>query len=205
MNDTKTIILDDAERLFATQGYRGTSLRAITRAAGVNLASVSYHFGSKEGLLEAVLYRRLEPVSAARLRYLDRLEAEDSPPKLEDLIRAFVEPPILLLPAIGERGPLVLRLLGRIHTEPEPLCHQFMKKYLQETVERFHAAFSRALPRLSAAEISFRIMALVGIFSFFLHRPPSPQDRLAPPSLGPQELVDAIVAFALPGFQAEPN
>src|SRR3954462_8973427 len=43
-------ILDTAEALFMEHGFEATSLRAITTAAGVNLASVNYHFGSKEEL-----------------------------------------------------------------------------------------------------------------------------------------------------------
>ena len=59
--DTKERILDAAEQLFGEHGPSDTSLRAITAAAGVNLAAVNYHFGSKEKLIEAVLSRRLEP------------------------------------------------------------------------------------------------------------------------------------------------
>jgi len=47
-------ILDTAEVLFAQKGFAETSLRAITSKAGVNLAAVNYHFGSKEALIQAV-------------------------------------------------------------------------------------------------------------------------------------------------------
>ena len=56
---TKTRILDAAEKLFAEQGFEATSLRDITTHARVNLASVNYHFRSKEELVRAVLARRL--------------------------------------------------------------------------------------------------------------------------------------------------
>ena len=56
-SDTKQRILDAAEYLFAHDGYRGTSLRAITGKAKVNLAAVNYHFGSKGALLEEVIKR----------------------------------------------------------------------------------------------------------------------------------------------------
>ena len=48
-------------------------MRQITSAAGVNLAAVNYHFGSKEALVQAVLKRRLEEVNRERLRLLDEL------------------------------------------------------------------------------------------------------------------------------------
>ena len=58
--DTKEQILNAAEELFARHGYAGTSMRAITKAAGVNLAAVNYHFGTKEKLLS--VRRQLDPV-----------------------------------------------------------------------------------------------------------------------------------------------
>ena len=51
---TKKRILDAAEKLFAIHGFDGTSLRAITTEAKVNLASVNYHFQTKEALMDAV-------------------------------------------------------------------------------------------------------------------------------------------------------
>ncbi len=60
-SDTKTRILDSAESLFAEHGFEGTSLRQITSAAGVNLASVNYHFRSKDELIRAIFARRVEP------------------------------------------------------------------------------------------------------------------------------------------------
>ena len=48
MIDTKQKILDAAEQLIAEQGYAATSLRQIIAEAGVNLASIHYHFGSKD-------------------------------------------------------------------------------------------------------------------------------------------------------------
>ena len=72
---TKARILDAAEALFMEHGFEATSLRLITAAAGVNLAAVNYHFGSKEELFQAVLTRRLDPMNQARVALLDRYEA----------------------------------------------------------------------------------------------------------------------------------
>ena len=73
MTDTKEKILDTAERLIGEQGYAATSLRQIIAEAGVNLAAVHYHFGSKEDLLDAVVVRKAGPVNEARLARLDRV------------------------------------------------------------------------------------------------------------------------------------
>ena len=71
---TKDRLLDAAEELFSSRGIDATSLRAITSAAEVNLASVNYHFGSKDGLVKTVFIRRLEPLNNERLELLDALE-----------------------------------------------------------------------------------------------------------------------------------
>ena len=81
--DTKNDLLEAAEKLFAEHGFARSSLRAITREAGANLASVNYHFGSKEGLVRAVFARRLEPLNQERLALLDRcLESAAGDPDL---------------------------------------------------------------------------------------------------------------------------
>src|SRR5581483_10479047 len=94
MSETKQKILDAAERLIAEQGYDATSLRQIIGEAGVNLASIHYHFGSKEELLQAVVERRAAPVNAERLDLLARYEAEAGakPVPIERIFHAFLAP-----------------------------------------------------------------------------------------------------------------
>ena len=74
-DDTRESILDAAERLFARDGYAGATLRAITRAAGANLAAVQYHFGGKEALYREVFVRRIRPMNLARAAALDAVES----------------------------------------------------------------------------------------------------------------------------------
>src|SRR5215831_9198540 len=94
MADTKDLILDAAEKLFAEKGFDATSLREITAAANVNLAAVNYHFQSKEALIAAVFARRMRPITAARLEALGRLEneANGQPVPVEKVLEAFIAP-----------------------------------------------------------------------------------------------------------------
>ncbi len=55
LNDKKIQILEVAEKLFSEKGFEGTSIRDISKAAKINIAMVSYYFGSKERLLESLL------------------------------------------------------------------------------------------------------------------------------------------------------
>jgi AcrR family transcriptional regulator len=57
-NEKQIQIMTAAEKLFAEKGFDGTSVRDIAEAAGVNLAMISYYFGSKEKLMEAMFHHR---------------------------------------------------------------------------------------------------------------------------------------------------
>ena len=59
MTEKHIHILDKAEQLFALNGYDGTTVRDIARNAGVNLAMISYYFGSKEKLIEMLFTQRM--------------------------------------------------------------------------------------------------------------------------------------------------
>lgn len=61
----KEHIVDTAERVFAELGYEGASTRLLAKEAGVNIGMLNYYFGSKTGLLEAVLERRIAGVHQA--------------------------------------------------------------------------------------------------------------------------------------------
>ena len=93
---TKDRILDAAESLFMEHGFEATSLRSITAAAGVNLAAVNYHFGSKEELFQAVLTRRLDPMNQERLDLLSALEraAAPRPVACEQILSAMFVPAV---------------------------------------------------------------------------------------------------------------
>src|SRR6516225_7137750 len=94
MNATQEKILDTAERLIGEQGYAATSLRQIINEAGVNLAAVHYHFGSKEDLLDAMVMLKVGPVNEARLAALNLVEQEAGPgaPEIEKVLDAFFAP-----------------------------------------------------------------------------------------------------------------
>src|SRR3954471_17969486 len=121
-SDTKTRILDAAEQLFTEQGFEATSLRSLTTAAGVNLAAVNYHFGTKEELFQAVLTRRLDPMNQERIELLERVErqAGGKPATVEKVIFAMLIPALRIardeareeLPA---RARARLRRPGAVH------------------------------------------------------------------------------------------
>jgi AcrR family transcriptional regulator len=71
--DKRTSILNAAEKLFASQGYEGTSTRQIATEAGANMSMINYYFGSKEGVFMEIMSDRIKGFSLA----LTSIEAED--------------------------------------------------------------------------------------------------------------------------------
>src|SRR5262245_56314797 len=113
-HETRTRILDAAEELFMQHGFEGTSMRVLTAKAGVNLAAVNYHFGSKDALIDALFRRRLDPMNAERIAALERLEDFSA----DNIIRAFLRPSLRLVEDAKGGGRNFIRLLGRTYSEP---------------------------------------------------------------------------------------
>src|SRR5580704_10137042 len=92
--DTKTKLLDTADRLFAAKGFEAVSHRDIALAATVNIAAVNYHFGSKREFIRAVIKRHVDAINAQRLAALAKAEREAgiAPVPTDKLLEAFLSP-----------------------------------------------------------------------------------------------------------------
>jgi AcrR family transcriptional regulator len=158
---TKDRILDAAEALFGELGFGDTSMRQLAATAGVNLAAANYHFGSKENLLSAVLSRRFGPINDLRIARLAQLDATGGPVALEALLEAFLAPALALLSSPD--GARFLRLLGRIHGEPErsPAQAVFYDQF-GKVREHFMPRFEQVLPHLGPLDVVWRVHFMVG-------------------------------------------
>jgi AcrR family transcriptional regulator len=206
--DTKQRILDVAERMFAEHGFEGASLRGIIAEAEVNLAAVHYHFRSKEALLEAVLLRRMVPLNEERLALLDKVEAEArGRPSVEDLLEAFVGPPMrLILNPTGE-GRLFGKLMGRFHSETGVQFLKILKRHFAPVSGRFREALMRAIPQVPEEDLNWRIHFAMGSMAHTL----SCWDRLEAVSQGwlhktdAESIIPSLVGFVSAGFRAPVN
>ena len=169
-HEPRTRILEAAEELFMQHGFEGTSMRLLTAKAEANLAAVNYHFGSKDALVEAVFRRRLDPMNTSRIAELDRLEKDAGGRALspEAIIRAFVGASLRMIEDSKSGGRNFIRLLGRTYTDPQKHIRSLIGQLYAPAMERFKAAFERALPQMPRDELVWRIHFMFGTLAYTL-------------------------------------
>ncbi len=142
---TRKRILKHAERLFAKKGIDADSIRDITDAAGVNSAAIHYHFGSKSGLIEALLARWAGELVDRRGKLLDRIEAQPKV-QLRDVVDVLVWPMIDL--GGGRRGGGgYVGFLAAVMNHPEYI--PLMNELYEPDISRTLALLEQVTPHLS--------------------------------------------------------
>lgn len=166
-SDTVERILDAAEQLFADHGFAETSLRAITSHAGVNLAAVNYHFGSKKVLIQAVFSRFLDPFAENLDQALANLD-EQNLPELEDSLHLLVDQILNVKPRNNDDLSLCMRLIGLAYNQGQG----HLKTYLYETYgkvfERYLKLLLRSCPQISVGDMFWRVNFILGAAVFTL-------------------------------------
>ncbi|MCD6188052.1 MAG: TetR family transcriptional regulator [Desulfuromusa sp.] len=206
-SDTKTRILDGAEQLFAREGFHNTSLRTLTSLASVNLASVNYHFGSKDSLLQAVIERRLLPLNRIRQEKIETVLAEaqeiSALPDAEALLRAFIEPTMEFRNSSpGARD--FISLIGRSLSEPDETVRNCFMDLALPILQVLFAALHQALPQLSPAILMTRLQFIMGTMSHVMcmssHAVFNNPER--PQPLDDNALVEQLIKYVLAGLEA---
>jgi AcrR family transcriptional regulator len=156
-------ILRAAERLFAEHGMSGVGLRAITAAAKVNIAAISYHFGSKEGLLQELIAARAAPIVHERMRLLDLVEAKFGPvAPIERILEAFLRPALAPDREAATASHAFGRLRVRLITEPERFSRRVLAKEFDHSSRRFIEAIARAVPDVPRPVLEWRFHFTLG-------------------------------------------
>ncbi len=159
---TKAVVLAAAERLFALHGFQNVSVRDITAEAGVNLASVNYHFGSKDALLFEIFRRRTAELNRERARMLH--EANDrhgGAPPVREILEALIAPP-LRWSAPDNARRISLQFIIRARSEGTAE----MREALQHDVShlaRFSDTLIAARPELPREEVYWRLHFCLGM------------------------------------------
>jgi AcrR family transcriptional regulator len=143
---TRKRILKSAERLFAQRGIDAVSIRDITEVANANSAAIHYHFGSKRGLVEALLATWAGELVERRGRMLDEIEAKPDP-SLRDVVRVLVVP-MMELGTSGRGGGGYVGFLAAVTNQPEYI--PIMNRLYEPDISRTLTLLEQVTPWLSA-------------------------------------------------------
>jgi AcrR family transcriptional regulator len=199
---TRTLVFAAAERLFAVHGFQKVSVRDITAEAGVNLASVNYHFGSKDALLLEIFRRRTAELNRARARMLhEASDRHQGRPPVRAILEALIAPPLRWLDPNGDRQ-ISVQFLIRSRGEGTDEMREVLRTDVSH-LRRFADALLAARPELAPEEVYWRLHFVLGMihnnrFAEF--------DRLHTLSEGltreddAEALIQRMVDFAEAGF-----
>ena len=162
---TSLSILDAAERLFAERGYEGASVRDIAKAAGAQIASISFHHVSKETLFERVVERRALELSQLRLDALATLKQNQQPVTLEAVLSAFLRPYLEKAGAGDPQWLAYARLVAMVSADAR--WHTISERCFDPTAGVFIAEIAKLFPRTDSSAIAvsfiFSVSAMLSL------------------------------------------
>ncbi|HVW70325.1 MAG TPA: hypothetical protein VHB68_15215, partial [Steroidobacteraceae bacterium] len=143
--------------------------REITAEAGVDLALVNYHFGSKKQLLAAVIERRGQVLNERRLQRLAEVRREAAPraPSTEAVVGAFLDPLLDLLAHAGPGWHSYFSLLAYVNNSPE-WGRKLMGKTFDAVVREFIQAIMDSLPGAAPEDVFWGYNFLTGALTLSL-------------------------------------
>lgn len=204
---TQSKILDAAEHLFAGHGLHATTLREITSAAEVNLASVNYHFGSKEKLIRAVLLRRLAPLNEQRehqlQQVLDQAASCHRAPTTAEILRSFIEPTLRFAQADPAHQDFMTMVSCLMMTPGSPFRRLFLDM-IEPLIGRLFQALKLANPQLSDATLRLRLRFTFGAIITTMRNIPLPlANQPQPTDSDLDQVIDELSQFVSRGMEGK--
>lgn len=202
-SDKRVRILDGAEALFSEKDFDGTNVREIAAAANVPLSLVSYHFPTKIELFEAVIARRADELSDARIAALDGARAEKAEAlEVRDVLGAYATPFIRRSAHRSSGWRNYCQLIARVGTSRR--WQPIVGKYFDATSEAFTAELERLYPDVAPKHLHEGFYFMIGAMLWMC----ADTGRLGVMSGGrysdpsPDAMVDEFLTFVSTGFEA---
>jgi AcrR family transcriptional regulator len=193
--------------LFAEKGIQATSIRDITQNTGVNIASVNYHFDSKDGLVEQVLERRIIPLNHARTERLQQVlktaDATERKPLVEDLLRALIEPTFEFAATLPE-GQYFLQIVSRAMSGPDTQVRTIFLRQFKPLFQLVYDAMHKALPEIPSTVLLWRLYFSIGALHSSMQMIGQKEPLLGSPMVAgnTSAIVEMLLPFLSSGMQA---
>jgi AcrR family transcriptional regulator len=167
----RELLLDKAEALFSEHGFEGTSIRQLAKEANSNIAMISYYFGSKEKLFEALVEQR---TASIRERLKDLHEQHEHPVvRLEELIRLYIDR-FMLQPRFHRM------LMHEVSLKLRPELQQAIADVLMRNVQELRRILQDGIDGgvFRQVDIDLTIVTLVGTISHLVMASPEIHARM---------------------------
>ena len=194
---TRTRLLEAAREVFSQHGFQSATVREICRRADANVAAVSYHFGSKDGLLAEAL--NFAPLKAMQLANIQTVASPEM--RLHLFIRDFM---LMLLDETNGSPPC--RIMARELADPTPA----LDKIVREAIAPLHEFLGKLVREIAGdgiaeAELRRCMYSILGQCLYYRHSHPV-QQRLHPKLRYDRKEIAAIAQhiadFSLAGINA---
>lgn len=189
-------ILDAAERVFASRGFDGATLRDIAQAADAPVSLVHHHGGGKAALFEEVVARRAQELSALRLA---ALHGASRPLSLDAVLRAFILPYLDRAATGGPQWLAYARLVAMVSADEG--WSEISARHFDPTAARFIDAIAALYPDAPRAAIAqgfvFAVSAMLAHVTA-RWRVGALSGDVAPDA----DATEALIAYASAGFLA---
>ena len=204
--ETKARLLRTTETLFASKGVAGVTMRGVAEKAQTNLASVHYHFGSKEAMVLEMIQSKIEPINSKRRKKLDeaKLKFADKPLPNIEIFRALIHP-------VGEEVEKqitdqngIIEIISRSFTEPAEFLDKIQKRFFGELSQVFMTELKKSNPNANEEDLYWNyhlaVSSMLGTLA--QHR------RMIDFSVGKYNqdavsaMIDRLIIFVSNGFEA---
>jgi AcrR family transcriptional regulator len=155
-SDTRTALLQSAQRLIAERGLGTVSVKDITRAAGArNPSAVHYHFGNLETLIREVFIQRYRAIEAERALRLAKVDEPDPSRQLVALMAAAIAPFIDC--CLDEEGRLYVRFCLQFSSDPRFNLFELVTEYGMPSLLLLRAMVVECVPHIPENVVNARL------------------------------------------------
>jgi AcrR family transcriptional regulator len=197
---TRERVLTIATDLFAQHGYRGATVRAICSAAGVNVASVNYHFRSKQDLYQAVFEAAFDERARPVIGQVDLVHDAGS---WQQTLREWVLFMLRLMLRDTPQETRIRRLFAYERTSPSGACGLLFERFFQPVTASLERLLRMALPADAGEdEVRAWLISTLGQCTVFLHRDPPWDDLLLCAGVDRETWIERIADQIVNGITA---
>ena len=206
---TKIRLLKTAEKLFASHGFAGVTMRGVATMAQTNIASANYHFGTKEAMVLEMLKSKIGPINKKRKERLAEAKHNscNNPLPTSEIFRALILPVGEEVQKHFSNQSNIVNIISRSFTEPASFLEKIHKHFFGELSQIFIDELKLTYPDANEDDIywnfHFAIASMLGAFAQHRRIKDLTQGRCNENAVS--EMIERLINFVSSGFEAGMN